>query len=368
MNHKTKIKVAAAIALIIIAIIFILMIVFVKGNRDIKNNIPTKTPGGSSNTSKTDDNKKNNNKNNISNNDVFALALKNKMLYKLNNNLESELINELSNGSSDETFSDFSYDKNDVYLAYKSDNTTYIYKISNMDGSNNQELVFETDEYNYKNALTVYNDKIYYITEDAKLIEYSISEEVVNVLVNGYELGNGKTFVIDKDKNVLYLMATVLTDDGTETGVYKLDFTSNAVSKIINLDEINGDLILNNNNLIIDVFNMSSVFIYNIDSNLVYSLGNYEYNDIQQKVAFYEDVILYTNGNVVQLKDETGNDIKNDWYEAQDGYIYNISMISNQKLEVVIKNNNAYEALTIDLNSGEISEIEEAYLNVINLK
>lgn len=355
MDNKTKVKVAVIIAIVILAVIFIFMVIFVKGNRLPKNeNIPVKSYKDS--YSKT---------NNINNSivdesngqvedvfdDIISIGIQNGNLVKINSNLEAKVIKKLKNN-----YSNFCYGDNKVYIAYNEENNSCSIVEIDLEESNYPEKnIFTTEDYGSINNIKYYAGKLYFISEKEQLIEYSISEDFFRVLSNENESNN---FVIDEKNNCLYVS---YSPNGENPGIYLLDFTENSFSQVIALNDLSGELLLNGNSLVIDVVELGKLYVYNIEQNSVVEIGDNNLSKTSYHVAFYDNYIFYTNGEKIDIKDDSGNSYKDDWYILDDSFIASISMISSNKLQVTKCDQDGQIAgsIIIDLINGSATQFPD---------
>lgn len=375
MENKTKVKVAVVIAIIILAVIFIFMVIFVKGNKNQKNpNIPTKGEAGY-----VDPTVKNTTTEPVNetaqepvvtqptvSNDVVSLGVKFGWLVKINSDLNAENIIELESG-----YSEFCYDNSKVYiLTINRDGTNLIDEIDLSKSSYTPKNIITSSDYGNISNIECYEGKLYFMAENGQIIEYSIEESYVRALNNPNE-ANG--FVINKDKNVMYVS---YRPNGANAGVYVFDFTANTFSQIISLNDLPGKLILNGNSLVIDVKEYASLYVYDMEQNVVNGIGadNY-FEDIENQITFYNDIILYTNGLTIDLKNANGESFQDGWYTLNDSTIADISLLDSTKLQIARYDENGRgggninRSVVIDLVDGTTTEKPiDVYTDVIRIK
>lgn len=375
MDYKTKIKVAAVIGVVIIAIIFIIMIVFVKNN-NTNTNIPTKTQSNTtdnnSNGSETEDDKKEESTT-LSLDSVSSLAIKDEYLVKVNNDVTSENIIKLED-SEDKKYIDYTYSNSKAYLLYKevidSSEKLVVYSLDLLKSNYPTEKILVQDEYNYGKDLTFANDKIYYITLDNNIFEYSIAEEAEkDLLDNTFKVSNG-SLKIDSANNIAYFIAS----ENSELGIYKMNLGTNERERIINGFSTGYDLLLKDKYLVCNVDNTN--YLYNSENNSIWEVGaNVNSEDghgATNKIAFYEtQFVIYTNEKKIVLKDFDGNVLNESLYAVSEDKetISSVSMITENKLQIVLENDGNYEkSIIIDLSEGLLSENTDNYKNIINIK
>lgn len=369
MDNKTKVKVAVVIGIVILAVIFIFMVIFVKGNRNSlkKNkNIPVKDPNqvsqtNTNTTTEKDDEDKNNSKNGITLDEAVSIAVENNNLVFINSDLKSSIITEL-----DEDYKEYCYGDNKVYVAYERDESSY--SICEIDLSvKNYELkeVLSTEEYGGITNLEYYSGKLYFVTANGALVEYSIEEEFARFLTNENEVSH---FTIDKDNNCLYVS---YMPNGADCGIYVLDFTANTFTPIIGLDELSGEFVLIDRLLLMDITYLGKIYAYNIETNSIFEVADSGLlSKSSDEVTFYNGTILFTDGSKVGIEDNAGNLLQDDWYALGDGSISGISMLSDTQLQIArFVSGNSGQSIVIDLVSGNITENpSKVYLDVVRIK
>ena len=159
---------------------------------------------------------------------------------------------------------------------------------------------------------------------------------------------------------------------GVNSGIYTFDFTQNNFTQFIALDELAGDLILNGNSLIIDVKGFNSLYLYDMESGSVVAIGADNYlNKAENHIAFYDNVLLYTNGSAIDLKKSSGEDYQENWYVLNDGTIADISMIDSSKMQIARYDaeRKVTRSIIIDLSNGETTEKPDVvYTDIIKIK
>ena len=185
MDNKTKVKVAVVIGIVVLAVIFILMVFFVKGNRKSKvnKNIPTKTSTSdeekviSKNENKVNNEKdnsdseievENDEKNNLE--EFVSLGIRDNYIVKINSDLNFEKIKKIKNG-----YQDFCCGDNKIYELVKG-NGIKVIEINLEDENYSEKTILETNDYGIIKNIEYYSGKLYFISENGILIEYSISE------------------------------------------------------------------------------------------------------------------------------------------------------------------------------------------------
>ena len=370
MDNKTKVKVAVVIGIVILAVIFIFMVVFVKGNRPKKNkNIPTITNGyAETNKNTVVDSEKNEKPStgegeSVTLDDVVSLAVKDGMLVKINSDLTSTNVAELGSG-----YSEFCYGESKAYISLDNEDGSYsIYEIDLLKNDYPQKLILTTSDYGTISNLKYYAGKLYFISQIGQLIEYSISEEHSRALTNQNEVGS---FVIDKDKNILYAS---YKPNGENAGIYILDFTSNTFSQIIaSGEELPKKVLFSGSSLVIDI--SANLYVYNTDTNSVVSIGADNYlSQPENQIAFYDNVLLYTDGASISLKDSSGNAYQDNWYTLNDRSIAEISMLDSKTIQIARFDENGTGKVTrsvlIDLTNGTTTEkTDSVYTEVLRIK
>lgn len=365
MDNKTKVKVAVVIAIVILAVIFIFMVIFVKGNRTpVNKNIPFKDANTS--LSSLDGNNTNTNINDQEENptsdeteDFISIGIKDNNIVKINSDFGYKVIKKI-----DGKDFNFCYGDNKIYIAYNKDNSCSISEID-LTNSSEEKEIFKSEDYNFINNLQYYGEKIYFVSGEGQLIEYSISEEYSNPLTNENEVSN---FVIDKDKNCLYVS---YKPNGENSGIYLLDFTTNSFTQIIALNDLTGELLLNGSSLVIDVIELGKIYVYNSEQNSVLEIGNDNLSKTSNHVTFYNDLILYTDGSKIDIKDNSGNSYQDSWYTLNDNLIASISMISSDKLQIARADEEGKisSSIIVDLLDGTTKEMPDtAYSQIVIIK
>lgn len=235
MENKTKIKVAIVIALIIIAIIFILMVVFVKGNPPTnKNNIPTKTFSKDGNNPENPENNGGDSQDegeDITLEGISALAIYENKLVKVKDDGSFEEVKDFELEDT-KKFVDYTYDENKAYVVYSEENSSKntIYSIDLLKSNYPESLVYESDSEDYSKDLIVNENKIYYVTKDNQIIEYSINEESrVSLLSEDSKVVAG-SLAISKNENKIYYIGT--KDNGS--AIFSIDLGTMQVDEILN--------------------------------------------------------------------------------------------------------------------------------------
>ena len=374
MDNKTKVKVAVVIGIVILAVVFIFMVVFVKGNNSPKTNknIPTREPGtyssSSGNTSNSNSNSSTNSTGKSDNktgkaitlDEIVSLAIKDNCLVKIDSNLKSTIVKEL-----EDEYISFCYGDSKAYIATNQDDSCVVSEIDLLKSNYPTKEIFSTNDYSSINDLDYYAGKLYFVTENNALVEYSIEEDFSRFLTNENEVSH---FAIDKNKNLLYAS---YMPNGENCGIYVLDFTANTFSQIVGLEELSGELVLNNSSLIIDVKEYGKLFVYNSETNTILDIGDCNLGKTSSHVAFYSNNLLYTDGNKIDIKDESGNSSQDEWYYLGDNSISRISMITPTKLELVRNDENGKSIgiIIIDLTDGSaVEEPDIVYSEVILIK
>ena len=383
MDNKTKVKVAVVIGIIVLAVIFIFMVVFVKGNRNSKkNDIPTRTPGSYSqknnntteepvNNSEEDDqdgqdveNKTDKDQSDDDGNvsetltldNVTSLGIKDNNLVKINNDMTSSVVTSLKNG-----YTDFCYGDEKAYISYKNeDGSSSIVEIDLLKSDYPEKTILSMENTEINN-LEYYSGKIYFVTENGRLVEYSIDEENTNFWTEENETSS---FVIDKNNNCLYFS---YKPNGENPGIYSLDFTSNTYTELVTLNDFAGELLLNGDSLVIDAKEYQSIYVYNNSLVSVTGIGSDNLNSTSKQVDFFGDLILYTNGEKVDIKDSSGNSYQDNWYNSNGDLFTDVSMISSNNLQVTRED--GQNSVIIDLTTGNITEMEGSpYSDVVIIK
>ena len=371
MDNKTKVKVAVVIGIIILAVIFILMVIFVKGNRTkVNKNIPTKT----SNTYEAPDEDKSNNKSNekeeISDNknkekitldETVSIGIKNEEIVIINSELKSKSIKKVKNG-----YSDFCYGDNKIYELINDKDGIKIIEINLEDEDYPEKVILSTNDYGLVDGINYYSGKLYFVSGNGRLVEYSISEEHFEFLTNENEVSS---FAIDKDNNCIYVG---YKPEGENAGVYRFDFTENNFIELISLNELPGEMMIKGKALVIDVKELGAIYAYDIEKQTVLEIGSNNYlQKASYHIAFYDNYILYTDGSKIDLKDNSGNSFQDGWYNLNDNSISRISMISKTKLQIARKDEDGEvtKSIIIDLTNGNaVEEPETVYFDLILIK
>ena len=358
MDNKTKVKVAVVIGIVILAVIFIFMIIFVKGNKpSVNKDIPVKASNSYSNKDEntvgnySEDNDDNQgNQTNV--NDMVSIGIKDNNLVKINSDLSSTTIKKLENG-----YIDFCYGDNKVYVVLNNEDGSYsISEIDLLKNDYSEKVVLTSSEYGSINNIEYYSGKLYFVTEKGQLIEYSISEEFARNLTNENEVSY---FVVDEKNNRLFVS---YRPNGENPGIYILDFTANNYTQVVTLNDLTGELILNGNSLVIDVKELSKLYLYNSEKSSIVEIGDdNKLNEAKNQVAFYDNGLLYTNGVTIDIKDTSGNSYKDGWYTLNDNTIAGISMISSNKFQIARydENGKVTRSIVIDLSNGDTTEMND---------
>ena len=124
---------------------------------------------------------------------------------------------------------------------------------------------------------------------------------------------------------------------------------------------------MNGKTLVIDVKEFNKLYAYDIENNTVVEIGNDNYLALAENhVAFYNDLLLYTNGTAIDIRDSSGNVYQNGWYTLDERTIASISMLSSSKLQVARTSGGS---IIVDLINGTTEEIpDNSYTNVIRIK
>lgn len=373
MENKTKVKVAVVIGIVILAVIFIVMVVFVKGNKTpVNTNIPRKGEEGYVDTTgKTDGNSNEiedpseDSGETISLDGVISVGIKNGNIVKINEDLESTTIKNLEDG-----YIEMCYGDSNIYVAIKNEDNTVSIKEINIENSNYPEnTIIETDKYGIIHNLEYYAGKIYFVSEHGQLIEHSISENLDRAITNENEVSS---FTINKNANNMLIS---YSPNNQNAGVYIFDFTANSLTQIIALTQLPGQLILNGNSLIIDVKELGSLYAYDMEAKSVAEVGieNNKFKQVADQVAFYENTLLFTNGNAIDIKKVNGESFQDGWYSLNDNSIAGISMLDSSKLQVArwaeSGENKITRSTIIDLSTGSVTEVPDyAYTDIIKLE
>lgn len=371
MENKTKVKVAVVIGIVILAVIFIFMVVFVKGNRPKKNkNIPTITNGYAAESNKNTTGESGGGDTEeppvstgekITLDGIVSLATKNGSLVKVKSDFSSEEITKLGSG-----YSGYCYGDNKAYQVLDNEDGSYsIYEIDLLKSDYPQKSVLTTSDYGAIKNIDYYAGKLYFVSQSGQLIEYSISETYSRALTNENEVSS---FVIDKVKNNMFVS---YKPGGANAGVYILDFTSNSFTQIISLNDLAGDLMLNGNSLVIDVKDFATLYVYDINNATVVSIGADNYLEkAKDHIAFYDNVLLYTDGSNISLKDASGNSYKDNWYTLDDSSIASIEMLDSKTVQVARygQDGKVSRSIIIDLSNGATTEVSDsAYTDVVRI-
>lgn len=370
MDNKTKVKVAVVIGIVVLAVIFIFMVIFVKGNKTpVNKNIPTKGQEGYVDPTKTSSSNKEEKESPgeaITLDDVISLGIENGNLVKINKDLSSEVVKKLESGHVE-----YCYGDSKVYSAIDNEDGSYsIIEIDLLKSNYPEKTILTSSNYETINNLSYYAGKLYFISGKDSLIEYSISENYSKALTNE---GEASSFVIDKENNIMYVS---YKPNGQNPGIYILDFTTNSFTQIISLGELAGELILSGKTLVIDVKEFSMLYVYHIEQNTVVAIGSDNYlPEVNNLIAFYDNVLLYTDGATINIKDENGNSYQDNWYTLNDRTIADISMIDKTKLQIArydvngASSGNVSRSIIIDLSNGATTEMPDtAYTDLIRIK
>lgn len=360
MDNKTKVKVAVVIGIVILAIIFIFMVVFVKGNRTpVNKNIPRKSDANYVDPTQNDPTEDEQEPvgEPISLDNVESLGIKNGNLVKIGSDLNSNIVKKLKSG-----FTEYCYGNNNVFTVINNEDGTY--SVIEIDLSNSEypeKTIITTSEYGSITNIEYFAEKLYFVSEKGQLIEYSIPESFFKALTKENEV---KSFVLNKNNNSIILS---YKPNGQDSGIYVLDFTSNSFTKIISLNDFAGKLLLNGKTLVIDVKEFNKLYAYDIENNTVVEIGNDNYLALAENhVAFYNDLLLYTNGTAIDIRDSSGNVYQNGWYTLDERTIASISMLSSSKLQVAKVGGGS---IIVDLINGTTEEMpDNSYTNVIRIK
>lgn len=369
MDNKTKVKVAVVIGIVVLAVIFIFMILFVKGNRpSVNTNIPKKGEEGyvdpiqNKLTEKNDEeNKVSGKKVNIDN--VVCLGVANGNLVKINSDFSNDIIKEI-----DGNYINYCYGENHVYLITNNeDESISIIQIDITKSNYPETIVVSTSDYKDVNNLEYYAGKLYFVSERNQLIEFSISESYFRALSNENEVSS---FAINENNNVMYVSYKSNNDNA---GVYVLDFTANSFNQIVALTELPGKLIFNDESLIIDVKELNSLYVFDINNNSVINIGSdNNLPKAENHVTFYDNVLLYTDGASISLKKSNGESFKDNWYTLNDRTIADISMIDETHLQIARYDENGQgnvnRSIRIDLSDGTTETPDIVYTNIVKIK
>ena len=269
-------------------------------------------------------------------------------------------------------YTEFCYGESKIYTVVNNEDGTYSVIESDLTRSNYPEkTIMTTGDYGAITNIAYYSGKIYFVSQIGQLIEHSISENYSRALTNANEVSN---FTIDETNN---RMLVSYEQNGQNPGVYIFDFTQNTFAQIIALTQLPGQLILNGNSLIIDVKELSSLYIYDMETNSVISVGpeSSTLKQIANQVAFYDNVLLYTNGSTIDIKKASGETYQDGWYTLNDGSIADISMLDSSRMQVArydasgAASGKITRSIIIDLSNGTTTEMKESvYTDVIKLK
>ena len=360
MDNKTKVKVAVVIGIVILAIIFIFMVVFVKGNRTpVNKNIPRKGDAGYVDPTQTDDNPNEDEPPTgepISLDNVRSIGVKVGNLVTIDNDLNSTDVKKLESG-----YVEYCYGNNNVYTVINNEDGTYsVIEINLANSEYPEKTIITTSEYGSIKNIEYYAEKLYFVSEKGQLVEYSIPESFFKALTNENEVSS---FVINKENNSIILS---YKPNGQSAGIYMLDFTSNNFTEIVSLNDFAGKLLLNGKTLIIDVKEFNKLFVYDTEQKTVTEIGADNHLSLAENhVTFYNDLLLYTNGTTIDIKDASGNTYQNGWYTLDDRTIASISMLSSSKLQIA---RTAGGSIVVDLINGSTEEMPTVYTDVIRIK
>ena len=370
MDNKTKVKVAVVIAIVVLAVIFILMVVFVKGNRtQVNQNIPRKGTDSyvepSTNTSVDIGNEDENVSSGepITSDGIVSIGMKGTDLVAINSNLESTVIKKIGS-----KYSSFCYGDNKIYTVLDNgEENDSINEIDLLKGDYPEKTILTTTgDYGAIKNVEYYAGKLYFVSERMELVEYSIDENVMKPLANENEVSN---FTIDKANNRIYVS---YRPNGTNPGVYVLDLTANTFTQIITLNDLPGQLILHGNSLIIDVKEYQRLYVYHIEQNTVLELGaDNLLEEAKNQITFYEDVLLYTNGTTIDIKNANGDSYQDGWYTVEDGSIASIAMLDATKLQIARFDGTGKvsQSSVVDLTTGTITQMPDiVYSDVVTIK
>ena len=117
---------------------------------------------------------------------------------------------------------------------------------------------------------------------------------------------------------------------------------------------------------------IDKIYVYNIEQQTILEIGaNNNLQKASYHIAFYDNYILYTNGSKIDIKDNSGNSYKDDWYNLDDNSISKISMISKSKLQVSRSNEHGQisSGIIIDLTNGNAKDAGETiYSELVTIK
>ena len=247
------------------------------------------------------------------------------------------------------------------YISYKNeDGSSSIVEIDLLKSDYPEKTILSMENTEINN-LEYYSGKIYFVTENGRLVEYSIDEENTNFWTEENETSS---FVIDKNNNCLYFS---YKPNGENPGIYSLDFTSNTYTELVTLNDFAGELLLNGDSLVIDAKEYQSIYVYNKSLVSVTGIGSDNLNSTSKQVDFFGDLILYTNGEKVDIKDSSGNSYQDNWYNSNGDLFTDVSMISSNNLQVTRED--GQNSVIIDLTTGNITEMEGSpYSDVVIIK
>jgi len=378
MENKTKVKVAVVIGIIILAIVFILMVVFVKGNKtSVNNNIPRKGEEGYVDPTVKNTAEEPTSDNTVQELDpeeiqqsaldnVISIGIKGDYLVKINSDFTSSNIKKLEIG-----YSEYCYGDNKVYIVNSNQGVSNsVIEIDISQSNYPEKQIISTSDYGNIKNIEYYQGKLYFVTSIGQLVEYSISESYARAITNPNEVSS---FVINKNRNVMYVS---YKPEGTNAGIYVLDFTANTFTQIITLNDFAGELILSGNSLVIDVKEIGSLYVYDIVNNTANSIGSdNNLKSAESHVAFYGDIILYTDGTAINLKKENGEVNQDNWYVLNDSSIAGISMLNSSVLQLERYDeggrnaSNITRSVLINLKDGTTTEVPDTvYFDVVRIK
>ena len=368
MDNKTKVKVAVVIGIVILAVIFIIMVVFVKGNRTpVNKNIPRKGEKGYQDpTQKEDDTGEEEPEPTgepVTLEDVMSLGIKDGNLVEIHSDLSSTIVRKMESG-----YTEFCYGDNCVYTLVDNEDGTY--SVIETDLSNSaypDKTIMTTDAYGHISNIEYYAGKIYFVSEKRQLIEYSISESFSKAFTNENEVSS---FVINRTNNSMILS---YRPEGQNAGIYILDFTSNSFTPIVTLNDLAGRLILNGKTLVIDIKEFQKLYVYDLEQNTVLEVGaDNVLASVENHITFYNDLLLYTDGSAIDIRDASGNAYQIGWYVLNDGTIADISMLSSSQLQIARYDANGSKKITrslvINLSDATMTELDSVYTGVIRMK
>ncbi|MBR2289796.1 MAG: hypothetical protein IJ867_04175 [Clostridia bacterium] len=383
MDNKTKVKVAVVIGIVVLAVIFIFMVVFVKGNRTKTNpNIPRKGEEGyvdptATNTNTTSSSTRSDeNPTTVSGEetpvsrqdtltDTISLGIQNGNLVKIGSDLSVTNVTFLGN-----EYLEFCYGDNKAFVAIDNGNGEVCVVQIDLSKSDYPEKILIEGGYGTIHNIEYYEGKLYFISGSSQLVEYSIEESFARGLTNVNETSS---FAINQENNTMYVS---YRPSGVNPGIYVLDFTANTFTQIITLNDLAGELILNGKTLVIDVKDYGSLYLYNIEKNTVAGIGADNYlASARDQIAFYNNIVLYTNGSSIDLKNEDGNVYQDSWYVLNDNSIASISMLDDTRIQLARYDENGKaggnitRSVVINLSDGTTTEKSDTvYLDVIRIK